>query len=194
MKKSIIFLLFAFFGLCNLCYANDKKLVQSNNCCSIAYINMDVIFQQYNRVTDYAKRKKIRQEEDIAALNNRKASFESEIKEFQQKIENNTFLSADRAEKEYDRLMKKESDLEIMSNEMKQTWEQQDEQERLQVETLIKEATEKYNQTAKHQFILTNKGIDNIITANSEYDITEHVLHILNTEYAVEIENGQINQ
>lgn len=184
MRKTFFLLLLVLYASFEVCYGDNTEPLQSGNGCSIAYIDLERLYQKYNRITDFAEKIKQRQEEDIASLNDKKASLEDAIKEFQQKIETNSFLSADYANREYEKLTKRGNDLESLSEKMQQQREQEEENEKHQVIELIKEATEKYNQTAKFQFILTKKGIDNIIIANTEYDITDDVLLILNTEYA----------
>lgn len=193
MRKIFIILFFVLSFLSSVCNADNKDVLQTGNCCSIAYIDIEKLYRQYNRISGFSEKIRLQEEEDLVSLDNKKASLEEAIKEFQQKIENNSFLSADHATKEYEKLTQRESDLESLSKKKQQERKELRENEKNQVRELIKEATEKYNQTAKFQFILTKNGIDNIIIANSEYDITEDVLFILNTEYAAEKENNRIN-
>lgn len=186
MKKNIVFILFIFTALCNHCYAGNKKPPQADNCCSIAYIDLEILYQKYKKVADIAEEKVKRQEEDIATFNRRKDSFDKDAKDFQQKIENNAFLSAETANREHKRLMKMESDLDELNITMKLSREKEETEKNKQIETLILEATQRYNETSKFQFIFTKKGFNNIITANTEHDITEEILRILNSEYATE--------
>lgn len=191
MKNRFIFLLLIFFVAGGICNAKNKRTSPTGNCCSIAYVNIEVLLQQYDRIVDLAKEKEERSESNNALLNKEKASFDKALKEFQQNIENNSFSSIDAADKEHKRLLIIESNLKKQNDTMQQTEVEIQEIERQQIEKLIKEATEKYNQTAKFEFILTKKGIDNIMFANPEFDITEAVLLILNTEYATEKEKAK---
>lgn len=174
-----------------VCQAQNKSNSKSNECCSIAYIDLDTLHKKYNRVIDYLNEKERKHKEDSMTFVIQNESLEKTLKEFQQKLENNLFPSAEAAETEHNRIVKINNDLETLRKNMMQRQEERDASEKQNIENLIKKATEKYNQTAKFQFILTQNGMDNILVANPEYNITEDILLILNSEYAESKDNNQ---
>ena len=103
--------------------------------------------------------------------------------EFQRKLENNAFLSRDRAEQEQVRLQKKQQELQqmdgILSQELMQVQQKMSEGLRDTINKFIKE----YNKDGKYEMILSNTSSDNVLWASKGYDITEEVTKMLNERF-----------
>src|SRR5690554_4807951 len=77
----------------------------------IAYVNVDSLLLNYQFAKESNESLMKKQEDSRLDLNVRARSLQGEMNEFQRKLENNAFLSRERAEQEQNRLMKKEQDL-----------------------------------------------------------------------------------
>ena len=149
----------------------------------IAYINTDSLLMNYNYAKDLNEALLRRQENSRASLNEKGQQLEKEAAEFQRKIQNNAFLSRERAEQEQQRLMKKEQELreleQRLTNELLVEQQKMNEQLRDSITTFLKE----YNKDKKYQIIFSNTMGDNILIANPIYDITNQVVQLLNKQY-----------
>ena len=149
----------------------------------IAYINVDSLLSNYQFAKD-ANESLIRKQEDSRLNINTKArQLQVEMGEFQRKLENNAFLSRERAEQEQVRLQKKQQELQQMdgklSQELMQVQQKMSEGLRDTITKFIKE----YNKDGKYEMILSNTSSDNVLWASKGYDITEEVTKMLNERF-----------
>ena len=77
----------------------------------IAYVNVDSLLLNYNYSKDLNEIILKKQENSRANITQKARSLESEMQDFQRKIENNAFLTRERAQQEQDRLVKKQQEL-----------------------------------------------------------------------------------
>ena len=156
----------------------------SVNLLPIAYVNVDTLLQNYNYAKDLGERIVKKQEDYRASINQEMKSLQNEAMDFQRKLENNAFLTTERAQQENQRLMKKKQDLEERAAKMEQELaaEQLSSNEQLR-DTIVAQLTE-YNKTKGYQIIFSNSMGDNILLANPALDITAELLVILNKNYA----------
>lgn len=146
----------------------------------IAYINVDSLLLKYQFAIDANESLMKKQENSRMDLNMKGKQLQSEMNEFQRKLENNAFLSRERAEKEQARLVQKEQELQQinakLSQELMDAQQKVSEQLRDTINTFLKE----YNKTHGYQVILSNTSSDNIMIAEDGYDITTEVIEQLN--------------
>ncbi|MFA6876274.1 MAG: OmpH family outer membrane protein [Parabacteroides sp.] len=150
----------------------------------IAYVNVDSLLQNYNFAKDLNERIVKKQEDYRASINQEMTTLQGEAADFQRKLQNNAFLTNERAEQENNRLMKKKQDLEARYNNLQN--ELAAEQQRLneQLRDTIVAQLNIYNKTKGYQVIFSNTMGDNILTAGKAYDITSEILEILNKNYS----------
>jgi outer membrane protein len=150
----------------------------------IAYVNVDSLLQNYNFAKDLNERIVKKQEDYRASINQEMNTLQGEAADFQRKLQNNAFLTNERAEQENNRLMKKKQDLEARYNNLQN--ELAAEQQRLneQLRDTIVAQLNIYNKTKGYQIIFSNTMGDNILTAGKAYDITSEILEILNKNYS----------
>ena len=103
--------------------------------------------------------------------------------EFQRKVQNNAFLSRDRAEKEQLRLMKAQKDLEDLDKKLTQDLMTEQQKMNEQLRDTINLFLKEYQKGKHLQVIFSNTMNDNILYATSSYDITPDVVKQLNTRY-----------
>ena len=150
----------------------------------IAYVNVDSLLLNYNYSKDLNEIIIKKQENSRASVNQKLRSLQTEMQDFQRKVENNAFLTRGRAEQEQARLMKKQQELQDFDNRLAQ--ELVSEQQRLneQLRDTLVSQLRVYNKDKGYQVILSNTMGDNILLAGDAYDITKEVIEYLNKNYA----------
>jgi outer membrane protein len=146
----------------------------------IAYINVDSLLMNYEFAKNANESLIRKQEASRLTINTQARQLQTEMADFQRKLENNAFLSRDRAEQEQSRLLKKQKELQELDGRLSQQLmsEQQKMSEKLRdkINTFLKE----YNKENKYELILSNTSDDNILYASDIYDITAEVTQLLN--------------
>ncbi|MDD2799473.1 MAG: OmpH family outer membrane protein [Bacteroidales bacterium] len=149
----------------------------------IAYINVDSLLTNYNFAKDLNEALLRKQENSRASLNEKAKVLQGEMADFQKKVENNAFLSRERAENEQRRLMGKQQELQQMeqrlSSELMVQQQKMNEQLRDTVNAFLKE----YNKEKGYHLILSNTMFDNVLYAKDSYNITNDVIEKLNARY-----------
>ncbi len=149
----------------------------------IAYVNVDSLLTHYDLAKDLNETLLRKQENSRASLTEKGRMLQGEMAEFQKKVENNAFLSRERAESEQQRLLKKQQELQQLDQHLSTALmaEQQKMNERLRdsVNAFLKE----YNKTKGYHMILSNTAFDNVLYAEDSYNITDEVIDLLNKRY-----------
>ena len=150
----------------------------------IAVINVDSLLQSYDLNLEESDRLMRKGEDMRLDLNQRANSLQNEMIDFQKKLENQAFLSRERAEAEQRRLVKKEQDLNILAQEKEQ--ELILEQQQLSVRLLdsVNSVIRTLNVDGKYHLVITTSALNNnVLFAASEYDITKEAIDMLNERY-----------
>lgn len=150
----------------------------------IAYINIDSLLLNYHFARESNESLMKKAEDSRLDLNVRGRQLQSEMNEFQRKLENNAFLSRERAESEQNRLLRKQQDLQQLDNKLSQDLMAAQQKMSEQLRDTINNFLKWYNQDKKYEFILSNTSNDNILLSGEEYDITEEVVRLLNLRYS----------
>ena len=161
--------------------ASDSSVaIQPGSRMPIAYINGDSLILKYDFAKDVSE-ELIRKEENARLdLNERANKLKKEQSEFERKYQNNAFLSPERAQQEYERLAKKQAELEQYAQRLSD--ENLREQQRLmaQVNDSIISFIREYNKDRKYEAIINSVGVLYIVP---DYDITNEVVTLLNKRY-----------
>lgn len=146
----------------------------------VAYINTDSLLSGY----DLAKKLNddlLRQEEGMRAnINERGKTLEKEMEEFQRKYKNNAFLTQERAEQEYQRIMNKQQELQ----EYVQRLDGESMQSRQKMALRVNDSIQNYintELTGSFDVILNNAGT---FYVTKKLDITADVIKGLNARYS----------
>ena len=149
----------------------------------IAYVNVDSLLLHYEFAKESNESLIKKQEDSRLKINTLARQLQNEMGDFQRKLENNAFLSRDRAQQEQTRLQKKQQDLQeldgSLSKQLVQVQQKMSEQLRDTINNFMKE----YNKDHKYQLIISNTSSDNILYAEKAYDITAEVTKLLNERY-----------
>ena len=150
----------------------------------IAYVNVDSLLLNYNYSKDLNEIILKKQENSRANITQKARSLESEMQDFQRKIENNAFLTRERAQQEQDRLVKKQQELQNLDNQLAQELMQEQQKLNEQLRDTIVSQLRAFNQDKGFQVVFSNTVGDNILLAGENYNITSELLDYLNKNYA----------
>ncbi|MDR0972910.1 MAG: OmpH family outer membrane protein [Prevotellaceae bacterium] len=149
----------------------------------VAYVELDSLIAGYYFWTDVNELSMKKAENIRVTLNQRANELRAEVEDFQRKLQNNAFLTRERAESEQTRLQKKDSDLQELSNRLQTEWNNEDQKNGLIIRDSIYSFLRDYNKEKKYDYILTKSGFDNVLYANEAYNITKEVIDGLNARY-----------
>lgn len=175
------------------CGADNKKNTQPQEIPAIGsdsaafvmgVVNTDTILEKYTFAVQARESMTKKAEDARLSLNTKAKQLQQEMAEFQNKIENNAFLSRERAEQEAARLQKKEAD--IMQH--RETLEAQlmEEQQKLsqQLKDSIDLAIKEINKDRRFAVILSTSSLtDNVLYADDALVVTNEVLEFLNSRF-----------
>ena len=183
----IVILFVLVFGIKNK-QCDDQPVLRNDSTLSysklpIAYINIDSLLLNYD-FSKSANESLIKKEEDSRLKFNTQARrLQEEVAEFQRKLENNAFLSRERAEKEQTRLMQKQQELQELDGKLTQELFEEQQKFNEQLRDTVDNFLKEFNKNGTYEIIFSNSSLgmnENILQANAKYDITKEVVEILN--------------
>lgn len=150
----------------------------------IAVVNVDTLLNSYDLALEENERLMRKQEDIRLDLNQRLNSLQNEMIDFQKKLENQAFLSRERAEAEQRRLVKKEQDLQLLTQEKEQEFLLEQQQVGLRVQDSINSVIRALNATGKYHLVISTSALNNnVLFAAPEYDITNEAIEMLNERH-----------
>lgn len=149
----------------------------------LAYINIDSLLLNYTFAKNANEALISKQESSRATLNSRARQLQTEMDEFNRKLENQAFLSRERAEEAQRSIMQKQQDLQKMEANLSQQLLEQQQKMSEQLRDTINAFLKVYNKDGKYQMIISNTANDNILYAGKGYDITSDVIEKLNARH-----------
>ncbi len=150
----------------------------------IAFVEVDTLLAKYNFCIDLNEAMVKKSENVRLTLNQKARELEKQKQEFQTKYQNNAYLSQERAQQEYNRIAKLEQDLQNLSNKLQSELASENEKNSLQLRDSINAFLKDYNKTKGYSMIISNTGFDNLLYADSIYNITAEIVNGLNARYS----------
>lgn len=149
----------------------------------IAYVEIDSLLTKYRFWNDLNEMM-IKKEENIRTTLNEKAKdLDSEMREFQRKLENNGFASRERAEQENLRISQKQRDLQQLQEKLSNELQAENQKNSLQLRDSINSFLKIYNKDKGYSLIISNTGFDNLLYADPAFNITNEIVEGLNARY-----------
>ena len=149
----------------------------------MAYVDVDSLLSQYQFSKDLNETM-MKKEENIRATINQKArDLQKQVNEFQRKLQNNAFLSEERARQEKDRLEKMQQNLQELQNRLAGELQSESQKHTLMLRDSVRNFLKQYNKKHKYSMILSNSGFDNLLYADSTFNITNEIVKGLNDRY-----------
>lgn len=149
----------------------------------VAYLNVDSLLLQYTYAQEMTEKLLRKQEDARLKLNTKARTLQKEMEDFQRKLENNAFLSRERAENEQQRLLRKQQELEDLDAKLTQEIMTENQKFNMQLADTLMAFLKDFNADGRYQIILSNNAKDNILMAAEGYDITSAVVSGLNSRY-----------
>lgn len=171
-------------------FYSDKKtapsevvVAESSEVMPVAYLNVDSLLANYTFAQEASDKLMSKQEDARVKMNTKLRTFQNEVADFQRKLENNAFLSRERAEKEQQRLAKKEQELQELEAKLTQDIMLENQKLNLQLADSLTNFLQLFNADGRYHIILSNTAKDNVLMAGEQYDITDEVIEGLNARY-----------
>ena len=149
----------------------------------VAYLNVDSLLANYTFAQDASDKLISKQEDARLKMNTKLRTFQNEVAEFQRKLENNAFISRESAEKQQQKLAKKEQELQELEAKLTQDIMIENQKLNQQLADSLTNFLKDFNADGRYHVILSNTAKDNVLMANEQYDITNEVVNGLNARY-----------
>ena len=149
----------------------------------IAYINVDSLLMNYNFATDLNEALMRKEESSRASLTQKERQVQTAYQDFQRKIENNAFLTQQRAAEEQQRIEKMGEEYQRMAQQLGNELGLEQQKLNIQLSDSVREALKDFNRNKNFEVILSNTASDNILLAHPKYDITDEIVVLMNKRY-----------
>ena len=157
--------------------------VEKSEVMPIAYLNVDSLLVNYLFAQDANEKLMKKQEDARLKLNTKARTLQNEMADFQRKLENNAFLSRERAENEQQRLLKKQQELQELEAKLTEDIMIENQKLNMQLADTVTNFLKEYNADGRYHVILSNSAKDNVLMAAESYNITNEVVDALNARY-----------
>ena len=149
----------------------------------IAYVEIDSLLTKYRFWNDLNEMMTKKEENIRTTLNEKAKDLDSEMREFQRKLENNGFASRERAEQENLRISQKQRDLQQLQEKLSNELQAENQKNSLQLRDSINSFLKIYNKDKDYSLIISNTGFDNLLYADPAFNITNEIVEGLNARY-----------
>ena len=165
------------------CKQDEREVnLDSINGIRIVYVDLDSIMYLYEFALDINKEMISKEARIGATLDSKRKQLEEEISEFEYKCNAKAFATEERFVEERDKIMKKEQEFIKLREELYMELESENMTKSKELRDSINNYIHKHNKIKGYDFILTKIG-DNILYANSAFDITMEIVDGLNKQY-----------
>lgn len=168
---------------CETGAVKSEKAEFSADKIKMAYVNIDSLLLNYQMSKDLNEELLKKQETARTEYTEEARILQNQMRDFQRKIENNGFLSRERAESEQQRLLQKEQGLQEMNGRLSRELAIRQQEISKQLLDSISNYLEIYNKDIDCELILSTTLGGNILFAKDGYNITGGVLDNLNARY-----------
>lgn len=149
----------------------------------IVYINMDSLLTNYIQSKELNEAYLKKMESNRTELNVKIRQLAKDGEEFQRKVDNNGFLTRERANQEYTDLMIREENLKKLEMEMRDNAIREEMELNLKLYNVITDFLKEYNKTKGYDMILSTTLGGNVFYSKAGFDITADIVRGLNAEY-----------
>ncbi len=149
----------------------------------LAYVRVDTLLSQYNLSKDLNEIMLRKEENARATLNEKGRDLQNQMAEFQRKLQNNAFVSEERARQENDRLQKVQQNLQELQTRLASELDAEGKKNTQILHDSLQNFLKIYNKTHRYSMILSNAGMESLLYADPAYDITDEVVKGLNARY-----------
>ena len=146
----------------------------------LAYVDVDSLLANYLFYQDLVEEMTRKEENYRLALTEEYNKLQKEINDFQNKVQNNVYSSAERAESERNRLLKKQQALEEKSRQYSTDFDNEGAANSEKISEIVDNYIKEYNKTHGFDMIISKASL---LFADEALNITAEILDGLNAEY-----------
>lgn len=149
---------------------------------TIGVVNSDSILEKYTFAIQARETMTKKAEDARLSLNTKAKQLQKELADFQNKINNNAFLSRERAEQEASRLQKKQAEIQMHGETLENEFLAEQQKLSLQLKDSINMAIREINKDKRFSMVLSTSSLtDNVLYVDDNLNITNEVLEFLNS-------------
>ena len=177
-------MMFAFTQCTNQPAAQQSAAPAQGGVCEglkVAYVDIDTLLTSYDFWVSVNEEMISKRENITANINKEAAALQKEAETFQNKLNNNAFASQQRAESEYNRIMKKQQDLQAKQERLANEFAAETAKNDMIINDSIQNFLKEYNKTHGFNIILNSASA---IYIDNAMNITHEVIEGLNARYA----------
>ncbi len=198
MKKNLQFVNFAFIlGMASMMIVGcqptgntsapasegETAVVAKGETFPIAYIDTDSLLREYDLAINLQEELLKKEEKSRTDFNEQAKKLQTQMAEFQRKVQNNGFLSRQRAEQEQRNLMAKDQELQNLNSKLSQELMVEQENLNKQLRDTLTNYLKELNADGRYKLILSNTLGDNVLYSAEGINITPQVTEALNKRY-----------
>lgn len=166
----------------NAAETTQATATEANAGIKVVYVDLDSLMANYNLAKDI-NTDMMRKEEDIKLkLTEKLKNLQANQADFERKYKNNVYSTPERAQQEYNRIVKMEQEIAQFEQSMATEFEKEGTAKNKALRDSINAFIKEYNADKGYDYILTKAG-DNFLYANEALDITKEVVDGLNSRY-----------
>lgn len=163
--------------------AMNSKVSSTADATKIVYINTDTLLNNYRLAVELNEAFLKKQEDRRTELNIKAKAIDQEGTEFQRKLQNNGFISEDRAMEARDQLLVKQENFRRLQQEMMDKASREQSELNKQLFDEITDFLKEYNKEKGFNIVLSTQLGGNVFYAEDGFDITKEIVDRLNANY-----------
>lgn len=148
----------------------------------IAYVELDTLMSQYQLYKDYEAVLTKKGTEIQNTLAQKQRTLESHAAAMQRKYESGAYSTKDQVEAAQAQIQAEQAQLEKTAQQLNAEFNKEQERINQEARDSIQAFLKDYNKTKKYDYVMVKAG-DNLLIANSRYDITADIVKGLNKRY-----------
>ena len=148
----------------------------------IAYVEVDSLMTQYTFAKDYSVTLERKSNNARNTLTQKGNALQAAVNNFQQKLNNNGFQSREQAASVQNAIQRQQNDLQALQARLENELASETAKFNEALRDSLQNFLLVYNKDKKYDLILSKAG-DNILYAETKYDITQDVINGLNKRY-----------
>ena len=148
----------------------------------IAFIEVDSLMTQYNFAKDYSVTLEKKSNNARNTLTQKGNQLQAAVNNFQQKLNNNGFQSREQAASVQSAIERQQRDLQELQARLEGELAKETQEFNVALRDSLNNFLRDYNRDKRYDLILSKAG-DNILYADTRFDITQDVINGLNKRY-----------
>lgn len=160
----------------------------SDNNVKIAYVRLDSLYAKYDYYKEINEELNKEAQASQKALASKVNAFGKAREDFERRVRTNAFVSQESAQMEQQKLLNMQQQGQQFEARLQQELMNKNMEAMNKFQAKLQEEIKAYNKDKKFTFILTDINHNNLLYADSAYDITEDLVKYLNETYKKEKE------